>query len=372
MQEMNEMKNLVIQALEARGSLSQLRAQVRASVFAAIEDQASQSLGKKNAFHWENSLCQELHKTQTGMAAIELMHEFMEYFRMDYTLNVFSSESNYKKGACTRESLIKQLRIESQDKKPLLLLMLEQFTSQTSKSGQEDSSPSVQPAILPHASNPASLLTRAADHIQRLPEPHQPTGHLGASSQSQQPAAQVHSKGGLTGASSQLQAQPSEQGKQSEKVPVQSSSNPPLLKEDKSPRVTKEQVSAQQTQPSNQQKSKVATHVEAADVPAQQTVPSRSKLEHVHPAETPDDDEEFPEAIEEQLDDHAQHGAEEHDQGVVLGASDDMYISESYGYNCSVTSEAMNQFDHIEEVDPIEQDDEGAHDDGEPEQDGEQ
>jgi len=40
-----------------------------------------------------------------------------------------------------------------------------------------------------------------------------------------------------------------------------------------------------------------------------------------------------------------------------IGTSDDMYISESYGYNFSVTSEAMKQFDHIEEVEPVEDDD---------------
>jgi hypothetical protein len=36
-----------------------------------------------------------------------------------------------------------------------------------------------------------------------------------------------------------------------------------------------------------------------------------------------------------------------------IGTSDDMYISESYGYNFSVTSEAMKQFDHIEEIEPL-------------------
>lgn len=40
-----------------------------------------------------------------------------------------------------------------------------------------------------------------------------------------------------------------------------------------------------------------------------------------------------------------------------IGTSDDMYISESYGYNFSVTLEAMRQFDHIEDVEPIDEDD---------------
>lgn len=342
MQEMNEMKNLVIQALEARGSLSQLRAQVRASVFAAIEDQASQSLGKKNAFHWENSLCQELHKSPTGLAAIEVIHEFMEYFRMDYTMNVFSSEANYKKGAATRETLIKQLNIQSQDKKPLLLLMLEQmFGGQISsaQTGQQDSSPSVQ---LPVQTSAATLLNRAAEHLQRLPETRQPP-----SNSPTPPKSNI-------GLSSQLEAHPEESHQLEQRAaPVQITSTPSLHKEEnKTPR----------TQPAPAAES---------HAPAQQA--ARARLEHPHQAgemqqAAHEEEEEFPEAIEEQQDE-ASPGDEHDQQGVVLGASDDMYISESYGYNCSVTSEAMNQFDHIEEVDPV---DPSAADDGDeqPEQDG--
>ena len=327
MQEMNEMKNLVIQALEARGSLSQLRAQVRASVFAAIEDQASQSLGKKNAFHWENSLCQELHKSSTGLAAIEVIHEFMEYFRMDYTMNVFSSESNYKKGACTRETLIKQLNIQSQDKKPVLLLMLEQMIGQMGsvQGVQQDSSPAVQVAAV----NPAAaLLNRAAEHLQRLPETRQPP-----TSSPTPPKSNI-------GLSSQLEAHPEEPVQPNERpAPVQITSTPSLHKdENKTPRT-------QQPTP--------ATDSQA---PAQQA--ARARLEHPHQAgggsqPAHEEEEEFPEAIEEQPEEPLQGGDEHDQQGVVLGASDDMYISESYGYNCSVTSEAMNQFDHIEEVDPV-------------------
>lgn len=36
-----------------------------------------------------------------------------------------------------------------------------------------------------------------------------------------------------------------------------------------------------------------------------------------------------------------------------LVTSDEMYMSESYGYNFSVNSEAMDQFDYVEDVEPI-------------------
>jgi hypothetical protein len=60
-----------------------------------IEDQESRD-GKSPAFFWENPLCQKIHKTPEGPVALELMHEFMEFYRMDYTCNVFVHESNYK------------------------------------------------------------------------------------------------------------------------------------------------------------------------------------------------------------------------------------------------------------------------------------
>lgn len=38
-----------------------------------------------------------------------------------------------------------------------------------------------------------------------------------------------------------------------------------------------------------------------------------------------------------------------------LISSDDMYMEESYGYNFSVDSLALEQFDYVEDVEPIDQ-----------------
>ena len=45
------------------------------------------------------------------------------------------------------------------------------------------------------------------------------------------------------------------------------------------------------------------------------------------------------------------------DEANQLISSDDMYMSESYGYNFSVDSLALEQFDYVEDVDPIEEED---------------
>lgn len=63
-----------------------------------IEDQESRD-GRSPAFFWENPQCQKIHKTTEGPVALQLMHDFMEFYRMDYTTNVFVHESNYKLSA---------------------------------------------------------------------------------------------------------------------------------------------------------------------------------------------------------------------------------------------------------------------------------
>jgi hypothetical protein len=55
MQELNELKNLVIQSLEANGALSNIRAQIRSSVFKVIDQQESNKKG--SPFYWENPKC---------------------------------------------------------------------------------------------------------------------------------------------------------------------------------------------------------------------------------------------------------------------------------------------------------------------------
>jgi hypothetical protein len=126
MQEINDLKNIVIQSLESKGILSQLRAQIRSSVFKIIEDQESKD-SKNPAFFWENPLCQKIHDTEEGLLSIELMHEFFEFFRMDYTNNVFIHESNYKE-SFTRDMVKKKLHVnDNKNEQPLLLLIIKQL-----------------------------------------------------------------------------------------------------------------------------------------------------------------------------------------------------------------------------------------------------
>jgi len=127
MQEINELKNLVIQSLEGNGTLGQIRAQIRASVFKIIEMQ--ETTNKKNAgFFWENPQCQTIYDHKEGKLALELINDFLEYFKMDYTTSVFAHESNLKDPS-KRDDLQKKLGVRSEGNKPVLFHIINALLS---------------------------------------------------------------------------------------------------------------------------------------------------------------------------------------------------------------------------------------------------
>lgn len=87
---MDELKNLMIQTLEANGILGQLRAQIRCSVFKIIDNQddmENPGARGKSALHWENQRARELLRTSgaTSILLAELIREYLEFYSLDYT-----------------------------------------------------------------------------------------------------------------------------------------------------------------------------------------------------------------------------------------------------------------------------------------------
>lgn len=109
--------------------------------------------------------------------------------------------------------------------------------------------------------------------------------------------------------------------------------------------------------------------VAAAPAPAQAEQPSIpkdamkkkqdpvSKLGHQHLNDDFDDDglddPELAYPHENENEEHVGGPYDEANDPNQLVASDDVYMSESYGYNFSVNSEAMEQFDYVEDVEPV-------------------
>ena len=90
---MDELKNLVIQTLETNGILGQLRAQLRSCVFKVIDNQDQVEKGQ-SSLHWENPNAKKVMQSASGVVCAELIREFLVFYRLDYTLQIYMPEVN--------------------------------------------------------------------------------------------------------------------------------------------------------------------------------------------------------------------------------------------------------------------------------------
>ena len=84
----------------------------------------------KSMLHWENKRAREVLQTQHGLLLAELIREYLEFYKLDYSKQIFLPETNLNtKQASSKEELADKTGLGSLDeKKPLLLQMLEQFS----------------------------------------------------------------------------------------------------------------------------------------------------------------------------------------------------------------------------------------------------
>ena len=127
---MDDLKNLVISSLETNGVLGQVRAQLRSCVFKAIDNQ-DQVESKKSSFHWENPLAKKMRDTKESSLCAEMIQEFMEFYRLKYSLAIFGPEANINKPTEDRSALAKKIGVSAGADKPILMTLLESFTSGT-------------------------------------------------------------------------------------------------------------------------------------------------------------------------------------------------------------------------------------------------
>lgn len=108
---MEEMKNLIIQSLETKGVLGQIRAKLRSSVFKIVDEQ-DQRVNMGCGLKWENPTLYNISETKVGTLIAELIREFMEYFRMDYSLSTFIPECSISPERLRKEELFAKLGIK--------------------------------------------------------------------------------------------------------------------------------------------------------------------------------------------------------------------------------------------------------------------
>ena len=124
------------------------RAQIRCSVFKIIDNQDEMEAKNsrqtaKSALHWENSKARELmthHGAISGLVA-ELIREYLEFYALDYTKQIFVPESglDVKGGSRTRNALAADANLPGSDvKKPLLVQIIEKFVAGEAPAGPSD------------------------------------------------------------------------------------------------------------------------------------------------------------------------------------------------------------------------------------------
>ncbi|XP_015117663.1 FGFR1 oncogene partner [Diachasma alloeum] len=89
MEEDTELRDLVVQTLENNGVLAKVRAELRASVFLALEEQESVA----NPEPLLNKTVKQYLSNSEGKLLFSLVREFLEYFGLDYTISVYDPET---------------------------------------------------------------------------------------------------------------------------------------------------------------------------------------------------------------------------------------------------------------------------------------
>ncbi|XP_050749448.1 centrosomal protein 43 isoform X4 [Gymnogyps californianus] len=106
-EEDTELRDLLVQTLESSGVLNKIKAELRAAVFLALEEQEK----VENKAPLVNESLKSFLDTKDGRLVAGLVAEFLRFFNLDFTLAVFQPESSMLNGLDGRENLARDLGI---------------------------------------------------------------------------------------------------------------------------------------------------------------------------------------------------------------------------------------------------------------------
>ncbi|XP_061067233.1 LOW QUALITY PROTEIN: centrosomal protein 43-like [Eubalaena glacialis] len=106
-EEDTELRDLLVQTLENTGVLSRIKAELRAAVFLALEEQEK----VENKTPLVNESLKKFLNTKDGRLVASLVAEFLQFFNLDFTLAVFQPETSTFQGLEGRENLARDLGI---------------------------------------------------------------------------------------------------------------------------------------------------------------------------------------------------------------------------------------------------------------------
>ncbi|KAM6181155.1 centrosomal protein 43 isoform 2-T2 [Erethizon dorsatum] len=106
-EEDTELRDLLVQTLENSGALNRIKAELRAAVFLALEEQEK----VENKTPLVNESLKKFLNTKDGRLVASLVAEFLQFFNLDFTLAVFQPEASTFQGLEGRENLARDLGI---------------------------------------------------------------------------------------------------------------------------------------------------------------------------------------------------------------------------------------------------------------------
>ncbi|KAF7254358.1 FGFR1 oncogene partner [Varanus komodoensis] len=106
-EEDTELRDLLVQTLETTGVLNKIKAELRAAVFLALEEQEK----VENKTPLVNESLKKFLNTKDGRLVANLVAEFLQFFNLDFTLAVFQPESSTLNALEARENLAQDLGI---------------------------------------------------------------------------------------------------------------------------------------------------------------------------------------------------------------------------------------------------------------------
>ncbi|XP_069830572.1 centrosomal protein 43 [Dendropsophus ebraccatus] len=122
-EEDTELRDLLIHTLENNGVLNKIKAELRASVFLALEEQER----AENKPSLINESLRQFLATRDGRLVAGLLTDFLQHFHLDFTLAVLQPEACLP-GAQDRTATARELRLPEPGRKaPLLLELLRLF-----------------------------------------------------------------------------------------------------------------------------------------------------------------------------------------------------------------------------------------------------
>lgn len=114
---MEDLKELIIQTLDAAGVLDKIRAQLRLQVFKAVQND-------EGKLQNENSKPVKIAQNPEGILAAALFRDFLECYKMKYSLNVLIPEFHLPQNQDVRAFLAKELKFTPEAGEPYLSFML--------------------------------------------------------------------------------------------------------------------------------------------------------------------------------------------------------------------------------------------------------